>query len=354
MATVDTGAALCETVARRREERAASNLPEICMTDPSAGEEATLFPKTAGEKLREAREAQGLSLAEIAARTRIPLRQLEAIENSEFAQLPSITYAVGFAKAYARAVGLDEVTIAREVRGINETTVRRTEYEAYEINDPSRVPSRGVAVFGAIIALLVLIGAGLWFGTNLFRGQENSPPPLVVPSDAPSPAVAAAPTAPVTGQVMLTANDEVWLRVYEADGSPKGKTLFENTLKPGEHFEVPATAQNPMINVGRPDKLQVTVNGSAVPSLGSGKVAIKDVPISAAALLARPTPAPDATPTASAPSERVATSSAPRPTPRHTATPRPVPTSVPALNIAAPAAPTPAPAKPATAATPTP
>ncbi|MDH7973801.1 helix-turn-helix domain-containing protein [Sphingomonas sp. AR_OL41] len=319
------------------------------MTDPSAGEEATLFPKTAGEKLREAREAQGLSLAEIAARTRIPLRQLEAIENSEFAQLPSITYAVGFAKAYARAVGLDEVTIAREVRGINETTVRRTEYEAYEINDPSRVPSRGVAMFGAIIALLVLIGAGLWFGTNLFRGQENSPPPLVVPSDAPPP-VAAAPTAPVTGQVTLTANDEVWLRVYEADGSPKGKTLFENTLKPGDHFEVPATAQNPMINVGRPDKLQVTVNGSVVPALGSGKVAIKDVPISAAALLARATPAPDATPTpaVSATSDRPA----PRPTPRHTTTPRPVPTSVPALNIAAPAAP--APAKPVATATPTP
>lgn len=354
MATVDTGAALCETVARRREERAASNLPEICMTDPSAGEEATLFPKTAGEKLREAREAQGLSLAEIAARTRIPLRQLEAIESSELAQLPSITYAVGFAKAYARAVGLDEVTIAREVRGISETTVRRTEYEAYEINDPSRVPSRGVAMFGGIVAVLLLIGAGLWFGTSLFRGQENSPPPLVVPSDAPSPAVAAAPTAPATGPVVLTANDEVWLRVYEADGSPKGKTLFENTLKAGDHFEVPATAQNPMINVGRPDKLQVTVNGSLVPALGSGKVAIKDVPISAAALLARPTPAPDATPTASASSDRTATSPAPRPTPRHSAAPKPEPTSAPALNIAAPAAPAPAPAKPATAATPTP
>lgn len=322
------------------------------MTDPAAGEEATLFPKTAGEKLREAREAQGLSLAEIAARTRIPLRQLEAIEQSDFAQLPSITYAVGFAKAYARAVGMDEVAVAREVRGVNETTVRRTEYEAYEINDPTRVPSRSVAIVGAIVAVLLLIGAGLWFGTNLFRGQENGAPPLVVPSEAPPPAVAAAPTAPATGQVTLTANDDVWLRVYEADGTPRGKTLFENTLKPGDHFDVPATAQNPMINVGRPDKLQVTVNGSVVPALGTGKVAIKDVPLSAAALLARAVPTPDTTPTpASVPtSDRPAP--APRPTPRHTATPKPVPTNVPALNIAAPAAP--APAKPVTAATPTP
>lgn len=310
------------------------------MNDPEAGEEATLFPKTAGEKLRDAREAQGLSLSEIAARTRIPLRQLEAIENSDYASLPSITYAVGFAKAYARAVGADEVAIAREVRGINETSVRRTEYEAYEINDPARVPSRGVAMFGVVVALLLLIGAGVWYGTNWFRGQDNAPP-LVVPSDAPPPAPVATTPAAATGQVVLTANDDVWLRVYEADGTPNGRTLFENTLKPGDHFDVPADARNPMINVGRPDKLQVTVNGSAVPALGTGKVAIKDVPISAVALLARATPAPDATPTPAA------TPTA-RPTARHTATPKPVSTGA-ALNIAAPTAPLPAPT-----ATPTP
>ncbi len=314
------------------------------MTDPEAGEEATLFPKTAGEKLREAREAQGLSLAEIAARTRIPLRQLEAIENSDYGQLPSITYAVGFAKAYARAVGADEVAIAREVRGINETSVRRTEYEAYEINDPARVPSRGVAMFGVVVALLLLIGAGVWYGTNWFRGQDNAPP-LVVPSDTPTPVAEATTPVPVTGQVVLTANDDVWLRVYEADGTPNGKTLFENTLHPGDHFDVPADAQNPMINIGRPDKLQVTVNGSAVPALGTGKVAIKDVPISAAALLGRAAPAPDATPTPAA-------ASTDRPTPRRTAAPRAAATAAPTLNIAAPAAPPPA--QPAPVATPTP
>jgi hypothetical protein len=144
---------------------------------------------------------------------------------------------------------------------------------------------------------------------------------------------------------VLTANDDVWLRVYEADGTPNGKTLFENTLKPGDHFDVPADAQNPMINIGRPDKLQVTVNGSAVPALGTGKVAIKDVPISAAALLARATPAPDATPTPAA-------ASTDRPTPRRTAAPRAAATAAPTLNIAAPAAPPPA--QPAPVATPTP
>ena len=93
-----------------------------------------------------------------------------------------------------------------------------------------------------------------------------------------------------SAQVVLTATDDVWLRVYDA----AGKTLFEKTLKPGDRYVVPGDANGPMINVGRPDKLQVTVNGSAVPPLGSGKVAIKDVGISAAALAARATTTPAA------------------------------------------------------------
>ena len=133
------------------------------MTDPLPSEEATLFPKTAGEKLREARETLGLSLAEIAARTRVPVRQLEAIELGNYAALPSITYSVGFAKAYARAVGLDEVSVAREVRGASDqpNAVRRTEYEAYEIDEPSRVPTRGLAVGTLIVAVLLLIAYAL-------------------------------------------------------------------------------------------------------------------------------------------------------------------------------------------------
>ncbi|MDQ2878689.1 MAG: DUF4115 domain-containing protein [Pseudomonadota bacterium] len=63
--------------------------------------------------------------------------------------------------------------------------------------------------------------------------------------------------------------------------------LFESTLKTGDHYDVPADAKGPMINVGRPDQLQITVNGSAVPPLGDGGHALKDVGISVAALTAR-------------------------------------------------------------------
>lgn len=273
------------------------------MTDPDSAEEATLFPKTAGDKLREARLAQNLTLDDVAARTRVPMRHLEAIELSNYAGLPSPTYAVGFAKAYARAVGLDEVAIGREVRQEVSNSPRAPEYEPYDISDPSRMPPRGLAIILAVVAGLIVVAVAIAYSTGWFHVGSSSEPaaesPAPAPAPAPAPSPVVAPTPANTGQVALTATDVVWLRVYDATG----KTLFQGEMKPGDHFDVPADANKPMINVGRPDKLSVTVNGSNVPPLGTGKVAIKDVDISAAALLARATPAATLTPTATAPIE---------------------------------------------------
>jgi cytoskeletal protein RodZ len=320
------------------------------MTDPDPGEQATLFPKTAGERLREAREAQGLSLAEIAARTRIPVRQLEAIEASNFAAIPSITYSIGFAKAYARAVGADEVAIARDIRGQNDVTTRHVEYESFEQSDSARTPTSGIVIACVIGAVLLLIAVGVWYGTTWFRGEDSSPAPA--PTEAaqvPQAPPVAAPKPVTTGQVTITATDEVWMRIYDATG----KTLYENTLKAGDRYDVPADANGPMINVGRPDKLQITVNGTAITPLGDGSHAIQDVPVSAAALAARASgaaqPAPGATPTSAAPT--------PRPTHKpSTSRPRSdtTPAAVEATPVVTPPPPTaPAPA-PATASTPNP
>lgn len=254
---------------------------------PTASGEATLFPKTVGERLREARLKHKLDLADIAQRTRVPLRHLEALESGDYSSMPTPTYAVGFAKAYARAVGEDEVEIAREVRGRAEVTAaRRPEYQPYETQEVVRGPSTGVMVGAIALAVVLLIAIGLWYGTDLFRGgsSESSAPVAAetTPAEQTAPAApAAAPTT--TGQVTLVATDEVWVRIYDA----AGKTLKMGTLSPGERYDVPQDASNPMINVGRPDKLQVLVNGTAVPALGSGRVAIKDVGVSAAALAAR-------------------------------------------------------------------
>jgi cytoskeleton protein RodZ len=312
------------------------------MDEDQAADQATLFPKSAGERLREAREAQGLTLNDVANRTRIPIRHLEALEESRFDTMPSPTYAIGFAKTYARAVGLDENSIAGEIRANPHLPLPPSaDRDLEDLSDPRRLPSRGVAMIAGIIALLLLAGVGIWYGSGLFHGSTDTSAPVTpeeAPTDAPTAAPEAAPTPAGGGQVTLTATDSVWLRVY--DGS--GKTLYEKTMQPGDRYDVPGDASNPMINVGRPDKLQVTLNGSAVAPLGDGKVAIKNVPISAAALSARAsgTPAPAATPpaaTAPAPAPATTTPSnvgvapmfrTPAPTaapsPRATRRPRPV------------------------------
>jgi len=316
------------------------------MTDPDPGDQATLFPKTAGERLREAREALGLSLAEIAARTRIPVRQLEAIEISNFAALPSITYSVGFAKAYARAVGADEVAIAREIRGQNDVTTRHVEYESFEQSDSSRAPTSGIVIACVIGAVLLLIAVGLWYGTPWFRGDGSAPAPTEA-AQPPQEAPVATPTPVAAGHVTITATDEVWMRIYDATG----KTLYENTLKAGDRYEVPADANNPMINVGRPDKLQVTVDGTAIPPLGDGAHAIQDVPISAAALSARASGAPQPTPSATPTATPTSAASTQRTTRRPAS--RPTSESTPAA-VTTPPVVTPPPAAPAATATPAP
>jgi hypothetical protein len=84
--------------------------------------------------------------------------------------------------------------------------------------------------------------------------------------------------------VVLTATEPVWMKIYDAEGN----SLFEEEMAAGDTFTVPAEADNPQILTGRPDALTVTIDGQVVPPLGTGELTIKDVGVSATALLSRP------------------------------------------------------------------
>jgi cytoskeletal protein RodZ len=253
---------------------------------------------SAPEQMRRAREAAGLSLDDLAASTRVPMRHLAALEEGDYQSLPGTTYAAGFSRAFARAVGLDETALVAKVRQeIDEIGgVGQGPYEIEEPVDPSSVPPRLLAWAAAILVLLFAGGYAIW------RMQINTPPtdeqlraerqtetritdPTAPATRRAAPAVQAAPTGPV----VMTAVNEVWLRIYE----PDGKRLFEGTLAQGKTFTVPDNARDPMILTGRPDALAVTVGGQAIPPLGTAERTIADVPVSAAALLARKANAPE-------------------------------------------------------------
>ena len=67
----------------------------------------------------------------------------------------------------------------------------------------------------------------------------------------------------------------------------------------GERYVVPADAAGPQLWTGRPDALSITVGGRAVPKLAEAQTIMRDVPVSAQALLARGgTPSAEASPSA--------------------------------------------------------
>lgn len=260
--------------------------------------EGDMFPRSVGERLADARRNAGLEVADIATRTRIPLRHLEALEQGQYNELPGSTYCIGFAKSYARALNLDEVAIARDVRAELNSQGGRAAPEYFEPADPARVPPRTLAWTLVVLIALVVGGYTLWRSMLMDGLGGRDPAALAAGTDRiehPAAAGNAAPqarqTAAPAGEVVLTATDTVWLRISDTGQ----QRLFEKEMQPGERYQVPSNAKDPKILTGRPDALRVTVGGQEVAPLGPPQATIRDVGISAAALTARaaaPTEAP--------------------------------------------------------------
>ena len=270
----------------------------------SEAQQDSLFEDPIGTRLKTAREAQGMSLDDIAAKTRVPIRHLQHIEKGEWDDLPATTYSVGFARAYATAVGLNASEIGSELRAQLGATHANPVPSYYEPADPARVPPRWLAIIAVVVALLLVGGYLVWRNNAVGSVSENEVAGVVTtpPADAPpqqvvEQALPPATPAPANGPVVLTAMNDVWLRVYEAGGAK----LFENTLKAGDRYEVPATAKQPQILTGRPDALRVTVGATEIPPLGQPEKTIADVSLLPADLLARTSQAASPAPPLAAP-----------------------------------------------------
>ena len=248
-----------------------------------------------GDRLREARERAGMTLGQLSADTRIPERHLVLIEKGDFAALAAKTYATGFARSYARAVGMDERAVAAEVRAELAANEGGDRYRAasFEPGDPARIPSRGLALF-SMFALILLIAGGVMFysrvlapgsGPGSLLDEQRLAQQAAARSAKQAPAAAAAP-APVNGPVVFTAlEDGIWVKFY--DGS--GAQLMQKQMAKGESYTVPAEAAGPQVWTGRPDALAITVGGRPVPKLAEAEGIMKDVPVTAQALLQRGT-----------------------------------------------------------------
>jgi predicted component of type VI protein secretion system len=266
-------------------------------------EEFAEQPATAsvGEQLRAAREARGLTLAQVAAETRIPQRHLQTIEVGDFTALPARTYAISFSKNYARMVGPNQTEVAAMVRAELDALdpAPRLRPAGFEPGDPARVPSRTLGWVSAIAVVLLLAGLYAFYQTFFSPAAEL---PSLIDEDKPAQAAATEPQqqapapAATGGEVVFTALEEgVWVKFYDADG----RQLMQKQMALGERYVVPADAKGPQVWTGRPQALSITVGGRPVRKLAEEQTTMRDVPVSAEALLAR---APAAAPSAATPS----------------------------------------------------
>lgn len=297
-----------------------------------------------GQQLREAREARGLSLEDIAAETRIRLEYLEAIESDNFAALPDEVVARGFVRNFARTVGLDPETLMAELGAPRIEVVTadqfRLESEIDEPLAPSPVPwGRLVSALALVVGVLAVLGALVWLypqrstwleqlglagllttenaatptptPTVLIAGagaQEGetvattptpTPTPTATPvptatrpprTPTPTPGEAAPPTAVDGVQVQVIAEQDVWLLV-EVDG----EKAFEGLMQPGDTREW-VGRERVFLRTGNAGGTHVFVNGVDIGVLGdSGEVLSREIyldPQSGMPVLGEPQPTP--------------------------------------------------------------
>lgn len=269
--------------------------------DETMHEHTDAAPVTAGAKLRAARERKGLTLEQVASETRISRRHLEHLEAGDLSMMPGRTYVVGFARTYAKTVGLNQEEIVGLVREELDETEANERYDqqsrgGFEPGDPSRAPGGRLLYFSLFAVAILLVG--IFFAAralfmpaaeipSLVEQQRQEEAELAAARQADQQTARQEQVAPEDqqpdGPVVFTAEGEAWVRFYDGDG----RVLQEGTLREGDSFTVPADANNPQIITGRPDRLAITIGGRPVRKLSTEVETLTDVPISADALLAR-------------------------------------------------------------------
>ena len=226
-----------------------------------------------GARLRDAREAKGLSVDSLAAKTRVAPRMLSAIERNDLSTVPPRPYGRGFVRAYAQEVGLDPDTTVRAYFARFEPVAPT---QTHHISD-GRVRVAGdfswwpmhVPVAASAVALLILvIGLALWVGRSDAPLETAPPAPIGTSgSGQPAPGPAASSPSPASGSGTVTpgpAGSTDLVVVLEAlkpawvTATADGKRVIYRTLQPSTRETVRARREM-TIRVGNAGAVRWTV-----------------------------------------------------------------------------------------------
>ena len=243
-----------------------------------------------GALLRQAREAKGLSIEDLARVTKVNRSILAALETHDTAHLPAPVYTKGFVKAYAREVGLDpDHTATDYLAHFEPASVSMATHAPTPAAPPPHVA--GITLhddnasvltgtpprrLGGIVTLLCAIGLVLYVWSFNRQpavpeavGQPVAAEPEAVNAAAPvqpdAVAARAAVIEPLEGplQIELRIDGECWV-VAAADGTQ----VLAKLLRDGELRALSANDEG-TLRIGDPGALSYTINGQPGRALGT-------------------------------------------------------------------------------------
>ena len=139
-----------------------------------------------GKALAEAREAQGLTLADVAQQLKFMPRQIESLEAERFELLPGPTIARGMVRTYARFLKIDPEPLLQSMTGRVDAP-DATPQLAARFNQPvpfSDNGRRSTVLYLALSAAVLALAGGLLYQWR----HERQAPALVASAPAPTPA----------------------------------------------------------------------------------------------------------------------------------------------------------------------
>jgi transcriptional regulator with XRE-family HTH domain len=264
-----------------------------------------------GPALRAARESLGLAIEDIAQATRIRSGYIASLEAFDLDALPPRPFAIGYLRAYARALGVEPDAI-----------VARFVAEAPVVDATLRPPAglrkapRRLGVVGGV-AILIAVSLTAW---NIARHAKAESPrrsvvashgspagvegpaklgaPLPPPPEASTPPAYATPglgaalddlpapvlgarfvqAGPIYGGPPVSAETDVILQARKATSlivrGQGGAVYFARELSPGEAWRAPAATAGLTVDVGNPSAVEVFFGG-----VSKGALATPQTPV---------------------------------------------------------------------------
>lgn len=124
--------------------------------------EESLGQPNPGNQLRQAREAQQLTLEDVSDRLKLSLAQLEALENGDMDKLPGLAFVRGYLRGYGKLLGLDPDQLVEDFNALHGTVPQSSVTSINRVKPQAQMGDPMLRI-SVIIFVLALLGTSFWW-----------------------------------------------------------------------------------------------------------------------------------------------------------------------------------------------